>query len=60
MSTYIENRSILYRFISKIAIVNWILIVEIRIDVNRRSNLKSKFDLTTMIRFTFPNCISLA
>ena len=56
---YIKNRSILYQFILKIAIVDPILIVEIRIDVNRRSNLKSEFDSTMMIRFAIPNRISL-
>ena len=47
------------QFYIKIAIVNSILIVGIRIDVNRRSNLKSKFDSMTTIQFAIPNCISL-
>ena len=53
------KRSILYRFISKIAIVDSIYIVEIRIDVNQRSNLESEFDSMTAIQFAIPNRINL-
>ena len=38
-------------------IADSILIVEIRIDDNQRSNLKSEFDSTTTIRFAIPNRI---
>ena len=55
----IENRSILYRFISKIAIVDSILIVEIQIDNIRWSNSDFRFDSTTLIQFGDPNRISL-
>ena len=62
------NRSFNQKYIEKIknnrieieiAIVDSIKIVEIRIDVNRRSNLKPKFDSTTTIRSAIPNRISL-
>ena len=55
----IENRSILDRFISKIAIVDSILIVEIRINVIRRSKSTALESELTMIRFVGPNRISL-
>ena len=43
----------------EIAIVDSILMVEIRIVVNRRSNSDRDFDSTTTIRFRLPNRISL-
>ena len=56
----IENRSILYQFISKITIVDSILIVEIRINDIRRSNWDFRFGSTTLIRFHSGTLIALA
>ena len=47
------------RFCIEFAIVDSILILEIRIEVIRRSNSDFRFDSTTSIRFGDPNRISL-